>query len=486
MSLNTEIVKVGCYNILADCWLNPCKPIFLGCWEQRKVQIAERIDSLHLDVICLQEVDRFNDLAHIMWNKGYTGYRVDGKDVAIFFQTKRFTVLKKEELHYQDPLWRSALLLQLKSTSSRSTFNIISTHVTWKEKYDLQEMGELQAFVDKRLSIPTIVCGDLNATPQWMGIQNLCSLGFRDVLKYTSKKTYIDESRRLDYILVPDSMYVKQADIPGICANLKTKSEPSDHLPITAQVLIPSALETSNGEKTNTLSFFLLESLNTELKFQEVSQEDYNEISVLFKSALETLKDKEGTAFLNTLLRELSLPKYNHHPIFMRAVRSYEREILIQAISLLQKEQKSSALPLILGLSDEAKKAVYFCTYEIEKRNGRNISHPNFGGAAFHSFDNLDTSNSIRIQAIERSLLRQILELFKEEQEHVAMPLFERLSERTRNAIYGETYFISKNKNLVTLHSDFGKVAFHRIENHDVPNEVRIEALATHLKKTSS
>lgn len=480
MSLGPELIKVGCYNILADGWLDACKPMFLGCWEKRKNELAGRIINLDLDVICLQEVDRFNDLAHVMWGKGYTGYRVDGKDVAIFFRTKRFTVLKKEELHYHDPLWRSALLLQLQSTSGHATFNIISTHVTWKEKYDIQEMGELQAFVDKRRSIPTIVCGDLNATPQWMGISNLCSLGFRDALKHTSKKTYIDENRRLDYILVPDSLHVKQADIPGICANLKTKDEPSDHLPITAQILIPSALQTNNNEKPNTLPFFLFESLNNALRFQEVSQEDYNKVSALFKSALDTVRGKEEAVLMSALLQELS------DPLMMRAVRSYEREILIQAISLLQKEQKSSALHLIAGLSEESKQAIYFSLYEIEKRNGRNISHPNFGGAAFHSFDNLDTSNSIRVQAIERSLLRQILAFFKEGQEHVAMPLFERLSEYPiRNAVYGETYAISKQKSLANAHSDFGKVAFHRIEMNDVPNEVRVEAIASYLEKTT-
>jgi len=55
-----------------------------------------------------------------------------------------------------------------------------------------------------------------------------------------------------------------------------------------------------------------------------------------------------------------------------------------------------------------------------------------------------------------------------------------------RNPIYGETYAAAKQKGLCSQHSDFGKVAFHRIEKQNIPNELRLEAIASYLSKTGA
>jgi endonuclease/exonuclease/phosphatase family metal-dependent hydrolase len=227
MSLRPESFKVACYNVLAECWINPCKPIFLGCWESRKVELVNRMCHLNADFLCLQEVDRFDDLAHLLFQRGYTGYRVHDRDVAIFYKTDRFIVLKQETLHYSDHFHRSALMLKLQSVDGGIPFNLISTHVTWLNGYDLQEMEELRKFVLDHQEDPVIVCGDLNATPDSEVLQKFPIKNFHDTLSKSSKKTYIDQHRRLDYIFVPKGVHVKAANVDGNPAELSTKIVPA-------------------------------------------------------------------------------------------------------------------------------------------------------------------------------------------------------------------------------------------------------------------
>jgi len=424
MSLKPEPIKVACYNVLADAWVNPCKPMFQGCWNSRKVELVDRICNLNADVISLQEADRFNDLAHILFKRGYTGYRVKDKDVAIFYKSDRFKVLEEKQLHYPDAYWRSALMLKLQCVTGGIPFNVISTHVTWKQPEDVLEMNQLQEFVAKQ-NDPVILCGDLNATPNWAPLQNLSKMGFCDTLRHSTKKTYIDEHRRLDYIFVPHQMHVRSADVDGTTSELKTKKEPSDHLPILAEILIPSRLQTMNQQKPDTLSFKLFEALNAEMKGEEHSQEEYSAAAGIFDQLLKSVENEPSKNFLEALLIKLNAPEIKEHKILLcNAIRRYERVCLQRTIFLFQTGKHQEALSQFSELSYSIRMPVYFSVYEIEKRKGRHISHLNFGEAAFHQRDRLDISNPIRCQAIERCLLREVHSLLKANKESDSTPLF--------------------------------------------------------------
>jgi hypothetical protein len=128
---------------------------------------------------------------------------------------------------------------------------------------------------------------------------------------------------------------------------------------------------------------------------------------------------------------------------------------------------------------------VHFCLYEIEKSNGKNTSYLNFGEAAFHGREGLDTSNFTRLEAIERCLLREVHSLLKANQGLEAMDLFEGLSaDPWCNSTYGELYTVAQKRGIKTNHSDFGKMAFHRLEGYDVPDDLRLEAIESCLSKT--
>ncbi len=85
-------LKIACYNVLAEKYVEPCKPMFKHQWESRKEALAKRIVTLDPDLICLQEVDRFEDLARLLAAKGYHG--MVEKDNAIFY--------KKEDVDVTD------------------------------------------------------------------------------------------------------------------------------------------------------------------------------------------------------------------------------------------------------------------------------------------------------------------------------------------------------------------------------------------------
>lgn len=486
MSLKPESIKVACYNTLAECWINPCKPMFVGCWDKRKVELVNRIDNMKADVICLQEVDRFNDLAHLLYKRGYIGYRVNDRDVAIFYKSDRFKVLKTESLFYQDGFYRSALMLKLQSANG-TPFNVISTHVTWKPEFDVKEMKELQQFVSQQKGDPTIVCGDLNATPDWAPIQNLCKDGFQDTLGNSTKKTYIDQGRRLDYILTSKGIHTLAADVDGETKKLSTADEPSDHLPVISELMIPSGLKTLNTRTPKTIAHNLIEALNEGMKSQEHTQEYYNTVAPLFHLLLDAVEKDASENFLDALLLKLDSPIIKgDRPVLYSAIRRYEHERLQEIISIIHKGQTQEAISQFSKLSEQLRQQVYFSVYEIEKKNGRTISHPKFGEVAFHNLDNVNVSNEIRVKAIERCLLREVHILLKANKENEAMPLFATLSaEPIRNAIYGETYASAQKRALKIEHSDFGKVAFHRLEKCDVPSDLRIEAIENYISKTS-
>lgn len=480
MSVRPESIKVACYNILAEKYIEPCKPMFKNCWETRKESIAQRIKGLDADILCLQEVDRFEDLSSLLSKHGYKGFLE--RDIALFYKTDRFTCLSTEILQYNDTHWKSVQKVSLQAVKGGSPFNVLNTHVSWVHPYQAQEMQQLQKFAMQQKG-PTVLCGDLNATPDYPPLQNLCKAGFRDTLSKSSKKTYIDQGRRLDYIYVSQGIRTKSADVDGEPKILNTEHEPSDHLPITAQLIVPSGLQTINTQKSDTIGHKLVEALNEGMQLQEHTQEYYDAVAPLFHLLLDTVEKDNPENFVEALLLKCdSALMKGVKPVLCSAIRRYEHQCLQEIISLLQKDQTKEALSLFSTLSKQLRHQVYLSVYEVEKGNGRTITHSNFGEVSFHGRDDLEVSNEVRLKSIDRFLLREVQLLLKSDKENEGMLLFETLStESVRNAVYGKTYAAAQKKGLKTEHPDFGKAAFHRLEKCDVPNDLRQESIESYL-----
>lgn len=203
---NCERFVVLSYNILADYLAREHRPQlyfhippYILDWEWRKRRILTELRLWSPDIICLQEVDRFEDLEEELKLQGYhgiwkmrTGPPVDG--CAIFWRTARFTLLHEEYIEFDKLGLRNnvAQICILESRSPRSTENdsaaapssshpsrranqvvVCNTHVLYNPNRGDIKIGQVRMLLDRAYAVsrtwngaPVVVCGDFNCTPK--------------------------------------------------------------------------------------------------------------------------------------------------------------------------------------------------------------------------------------------------------------------------------------------------------------------------------
>lgn len=165
-------------------------------WDGRKALIREEIDRYDASIVCLQEVDRFDDLRGLFRKDGFkgvykprTGEADDG--FAIFWKEELFTLLHEENIEFKSFGLRNNVAQlcvlkmnqnmseldehtqrMLRPTRSRS-FVIGNIHVLFNPNRGDIKLGQVRLLLEKasKLSqewgcIPVILCGDLNSIPQ--------------------------------------------------------------------------------------------------------------------------------------------------------------------------------------------------------------------------------------------------------------------------------------------------------------------------------
>lgn len=165
-------------------------------WKRRKRLIRKEINRYNASIVCFQEVDRFDDLAHKFRKDGFEGvYKARTGEVsdgcAIFWKQDMFSLLHQESIEFQNFGLRHnvaqfcvlKLQDQLESdvpsdtsmrpcTRSRSLV-IGNIHVLFNPNRGDIKLGQVRLFLEKAYklslewgSIPVIIAGDLNTTPQ--------------------------------------------------------------------------------------------------------------------------------------------------------------------------------------------------------------------------------------------------------------------------------------------------------------------------------
>ncbi|XP_050936985.1 carbon catabolite repressor protein 4 homolog 5 isoform X1 [Cucumis melo] len=164
-------------------------------WSFRKELICNAIKFYNAGILCLQEVDRFNDLDELFQNYGYkgvykarTGEANDG--CAVFWIDKLFSLLHQETIEFQSFGLRNnvAQLCVLKMNKSKSksktsrSFVIGNIHVLFNPNRGDIKLGQVRLFLEKAHSlsqrwgnIPVIIAGDLNSIPKSAMYQFLAS-----------------------------------------------------------------------------------------------------------------------------------------------------------------------------------------------------------------------------------------------------------------------------------------------------------------------
>ncbi|CAL5206358.1 unnamed protein product [Lathyrus oleraceus] len=192
-----ERFKVLSYNILADYlamdhWrkLYYHIPSYMLDWKWRKSKIISELGLWSADIMCFQEVDKFDELVEDLKFKGYrgiwkmrTGNPVDG--CAIFWRTSRCNLLYEESIEFnklglRDNVAQICVLefinqngsLPPSLTGSRKVV-VCNIHVLYNPNRGEIKLGQVRVLLDKAQAVsqlwnnsPIIICGDFNCTPK--------------------------------------------------------------------------------------------------------------------------------------------------------------------------------------------------------------------------------------------------------------------------------------------------------------------------------
>ncbi|XP_021893481.1 carbon catabolite repressor protein 4 homolog 6 isoform X2 [Carica papaya] len=199
---NCEKFVVLSYNILADYLANNHRsklyfhiPPYMLDWEWRKHNIMFELRLWSADILCFQEVDRYQELEEELKYEGYsgiwkmrTGNAIDG--CAVFWRTSRFKLVHEECIEFNKVGLRDNVaqicVLELLSqnhkknmasspTSSACPKQVVicNIHVLYNPKRGDFKLGQVRMLLDRAHAVsniwnnaPVVICGDFNCTPK--------------------------------------------------------------------------------------------------------------------------------------------------------------------------------------------------------------------------------------------------------------------------------------------------------------------------------
>lgn len=147
-------------------------------WDSRRRLIIREIRHWDPDLVCLQEVDRFQDIVAGMKTRGYegiyqrrTGDTRDG--CAIFWKSKRLRLLEEDSIDFSEFNLRNNVaqicVFELNGTHKLVLGNI---HVLFNPKRGDVKLGQIRMLLEKAndlaekwSGIPVVLAGDFNSTP---------------------------------------------------------------------------------------------------------------------------------------------------------------------------------------------------------------------------------------------------------------------------------------------------------------------------------
>ncbi len=240
-------------------------PEFLT-WKYRKPLIVAECLRADPDIICLQEVDHFDDLDALL--PEYDGYfKLKGTSPvdtsrdggAIFWKRDRFHRSRTVDLHYSTMCLRPEMKQVLmspdltlnRSDGSTASIRIVATHLKAKKGFDEERRLQCQAianFLNKQVvSDLTIVCGDFNTDPNSSAVATLIantkSMPLQSVYRAVNKKAGRDaiEPKWTTWKIRDE---VKKATIDFMFYDRKSSWQPIDiwQIPAESQVDLDVAL----------------------------------------------------------------------------------------------------------------------------------------------------------------------------------------------------------------------------------------------------
>ncbi len=270
MIASTELrLRVMTYNVLADAY-GAGHPEYFPLTasgdlaaKNRYPRLADRIRAADADIICLQEVDaqlhrlileRLREFGYVdsCWAQR-PGGKPDG--VAMFVRGANSAAWSAFPLNDPPnatrPARRVAIIYDGRFGGDR--VRIVNVHFEWDpadrpitQRYGMTAMQDLLGRLREQGDLPTIVCGDFNATPTEALPLALLSFGFVDCHAGVTCFTCTANGRpaKIDYIMTTPEWRVREAgavETPGPETELPSPAEPSDHLPLTVDISLRPA-----------------------------------------------------------------------------------------------------------------------------------------------------------------------------------------------------------------------------------------------------
>ncbi|CAL1375116.1 unnamed protein product [Linum trigynum] len=199
---NAERFSVLSYNILADYLAVNHRsklyfhiPQHMLAWQWRKRSIVFELGLWKADIMCFQEVDRFQELEDELKGSGYkgiyqmrTGSATDG--CAIFWRESKFNMVHEESIVFNKFGLRDNVaqicVLESISQSSNSIASTLSAssagsnkvvvcniHVLYNPRRGEIKIGQVRKLLEKAHAVsklwndaPVVLCGDFNCTPK--------------------------------------------------------------------------------------------------------------------------------------------------------------------------------------------------------------------------------------------------------------------------------------------------------------------------------
>ena len=193
-------VSLISWNVLANCYIFPESYRYVDrkllSWSHRRDKIKQILRSRGADIVCLQEVDRPDDVAQDLYNIGYQNIIFDrrccGRQDGLLIAYKTgFNILLRTVVYFDDlcetlvgtlvgeertKKHNIAQIIVLQHEATREVFVIGNTHLYWnpnsedvklfqarKFLYSLETMYEI--CVGRNKNPIVVACGDFNSKP---------------------------------------------------------------------------------------------------------------------------------------------------------------------------------------------------------------------------------------------------------------------------------------------------------------------------------
>lgn len=229
-------------------------------WKKRKNLITSTLLEMNADIVCLQEVDKFDELNVVMKQHGYEGiFRPkqiakeelkDGQDVdgcCIFFKMSKY-ILYEHRIFFYKSQSQIALFATFGNKMTGKSFIIVTTHLKSKPGYEDIRLAEVEQLLhDKWIGHNNIntsfIVGDFNDVPyspchsKVVQLYNDAYFGV-DQHFTTCKTRETTIKRTIDYIFYKKSkakliaILKAPTDVPKY--GYPNEKMPSDHIPLMA------------------------------------------------------------------------------------------------------------------------------------------------------------------------------------------------------------------------------------------------------------